>query len=138
VPDPSQAAAGGFVEPRGTIRSVIGSVIAREVLGAIPPAEGGGVDAGASPLKRGDIAYLALLSDELVLFKAKRGAFKPKPTEAVIAAGPLRDVKGATVERGRIAGVLRVEFADGTTWEFDVPRVHLAATEAIAAHLSRR
>jgi hypothetical protein len=40
------------------------------------------------------------------------------------------------VERGRIAGVLRIEFADGTTWEFDVPGVHLAGSQAIAAHLS--
>jgi hypothetical protein len=120
------------------IRSVIGSVVAREVLGATPPAVGGGgVDPGASPLKRGDLAYLAVLPEELVLFKAKRGAFKPKATGEVIAAGPLGSVRGATVERGRIAGVLRVEFTDGTRWAFDVPRVHLGGSDAIVARLSR-
>ena len=134
MPDPSQAVAGGFVEPRGTIRSVISSVIAREVVGVYAP---GAVDPGASPLKRGDIAYVAVLADQLVLFKAKRGAFKPKATSEVIATGPLGDVSGVALERGRIAGKLSVEFKDGTTWEFDVPGIHLAGSQQIADRLQR-
>ncbi len=53
MPDASQALVGGFVGPRGMIRSVVGSVIARETLGHAVPV---GVDAEASPLEKCDIA----------------------------------------------------------------------------------
>jgi hypothetical protein len=76
--------------------------------------------------------------DQLVLLQAKRGGFKPKPTSEVIAASPRGAVGTANVERGKIAGVLQIGFVDGSSWAFDVPRVHLAGAEAIAAALAQR
>jgi hypothetical protein len=70
------------------------------------------------------------------LCKAKRGAFKPKPTEEVIAAAPREAVRGAAIEKGRIAGVLKVSFEDGSAWEFDVPKVHLKGAQEIEAALA--
>jgi hypothetical protein len=129
-----------FVEPRGMIRSIVAATAGREVLGALGAvtaerAASAGAD-GASPLKKGDIAHLSVSHDELKLCKAKRGAFKPKPTDEVIAAAPRAAVRTAKVDKGRIAGVLEVSFEDGSTWAFDVPKVHLKGAHEIASALS--
>jgi hypothetical protein len=129
-----------FVEPRGMIRSIVAATAGREVLGALGSisaerAASAGTE-GASPLKKGEIAHLSVSTDEVVLYKAKRGAFKPKPTEEVIASAPRKAVRAAEVDKGRIAGVLQVSFDDGSTWEFDVPKVHLKGAEQIAAQLA--
>ena len=129
-----------FVEPRGMIRSIVAATAGREVLGALGSmtaerAAAPGTE-GASPLGKGAIAYLSVSGGEVVLYKAKRGAFKPKPTEEVIASAPRETVRGASIEKGRIAGVLKVSFEDGSTWEFDVPKVHLKGAQAIEASLA--
>jgi hypothetical protein len=132
-----ESIAGTFVEPRGMIRSVVAGVAGSELGGAL----GGAVAAAAtgspdsSPLAAGQIAYLAVLPDELVLFRAKRGALRPKQTTERLAAAPRAHVRSATLDRGRLAGVLTVDFSDGTTWAFDVPKVHLTGAAAIAAAL---
>jgi hypothetical protein len=131
---------GTFVEPRGMIRSIVAATAGREALGAVGSlsaerAASAGTD-GASPLKKGDIAYLSVSADQVVLCKAKRGAFKPKPTDEVIAAAPRAAVRAAKIEKGRIAGVLELSFEDGSTWAFDVPKVHLKGAQAIEAELA--
>jgi hypothetical protein len=137
--DPTYAIAGGFVEPRGMIRSVVGSVVTQEFLGGVAGAAvgGAGLVSGASPLRRGQIAYLGVFPQDLVLFKAKRGAFAPKQTTEVIAASPRTAVSIAKLERGRIAGVLQIGFADASTWAFDVPGVHVAGADRVLAALAQ-
>jgi hypothetical protein len=136
---PSSLAA-TFVEPRGMIRSVIAATAGRQVMGALGAvsaerAAGAGTE-GASPLKKGEIAHLSVSPDEVVLCKAKRGAFKPKPTDEVIASAPRTAVRGAKVDKGRLASVLEVSFDDGSAWAFDIPKVHLKGAQQIAAALS--
>jgi hypothetical protein len=130
---------GTFVEPRGMVRSIVAGTVGREVLGAVGAVSAQRAsearDAGSSPIRAGQIAYLGLNVEELTLFRAKRGAFRPKATDEVIAVAPRTSVSGAGLERGRLAGVLEVTFADGSTWAFDVPKVHLSGAEAIAAAL---
>jgi hypothetical protein len=55
----------------------------------------------------------------------------------VIASAPREAVRRATVEKGKIAGVLEVSFEDGSSWAFDIPKVHLKGAQQIAAELSR-
>jgi hypothetical protein len=134
------AEAATFVEPRGMIRSIVAATAGREVLGAVGSisaerAASAGTE-GASPLKKGEIAYLSVSGGQVVLCKAKRGAFKPKPTEEVIASAPREAVRAAKIEKGRIAGVLELSFEDGSTWAFDVPKVHLKGAQAIEAELA--
>ena len=121
------------------VRSIVAGTVGREVLGAVGGASAQlaseSRDAGSSPIRAGQIAYLGLSSEELSLFRAKRGAFRPKATEEVIATAPRTSVSTASLERGRLAGVLEVTFADGSAWAFDVPKVHISGAEAIAAAL---
>ena len=140
MPNSETTLAATFVEPRGIVRSIVAATAGREVLGALGAltaertASAG--TAGASPLKKGDIAQLSVSPEELRLCRAKRGAFKPKPTDELIAAAPRGAVRTATVEKGRIAGVLEVSFEDGSTWAFDVPKVHLSGAQDIARELA--
>jgi hypothetical protein len=67
---------------------------------------------------------------------SRRGAFKPKPTDQIIAAAPRAAVRTARVEKGRLAGVLEVSFEDGSAWAFDVPKVHLSGAQQIASELA--
>jgi hypothetical protein len=134
-----EEAVGTFVEPRGMVRSIVAGTVGREVLGAVGAVSAQRAaesrDAGSSPIRAGQIAYLGLSSEELTLFRAKRGAFRPKATDEVIATAPRKSVTAAGLERGRLAGVLEVTFADGSTWAFDVPKIHLSGADAIAGAL---
>jgi hypothetical protein len=122
------------------VRSIVAATAGREVLGALGAltaerAASAGTE-GASPLKNGEIAHLSVSQDELRLCKAKRGAFKPKATDEIIASAPRAAVRSAKVDKGRIAGVLEVSFEDGSTWAFDVPKVHLSGAQQIATELA--
>jgi hypothetical protein len=122
------------------VRSIVAATAGREVLGVIGAvsaerAASAGTE-GASPLKKGEIAHLSVSSEQLTLCRAKRGAFKPKPTDEVIASAPRAAVRSAKVDRGRIAGVLEISFEDGSTWAFDVPKVHLSGAQQIARELA--
>lgn len=132
-------AVGTFVEPRGMVRSIVAGTVGREVLGAVGAVSAQHAaeaqHAGSSPIHAGQIAYLGLAGEELTLFRAKRGAFRPKVTDEVIATAPRASVTAVGLDRGRLAGVLQLTFADGSTWAFDVPKVHLSGAEAIAAAL---
>lgn len=127
-----------YVEPRGAIRSFVARAAGRELLGTV----GGAVaDMGTkppekSPVKAGGIAFLAVFPDEVVVFKGKRGALKPKPTEEVIATVPRSSVASAQLDRKSMKGVLTVTFHDGEPWEFDMPRVHLKSADSVAKALS--
>jgi hypothetical protein len=133
---PRAAIAGTFVQPRGSIRSQITDITGGAVLGVIAASAVAerGVD-GASPLPEGQLAYLAVLPDSVMLFTAKKGAFKPKPTDSVIATAPRSATQTARVQKQKLAGILEITFADGSTWSFDVPRVHLKNADRVATAL---
>jgi hypothetical protein len=139
VPSPSDTVVGTFVEPRGMIRSVVAAAAGREVLGLVGAVAASSIAASsqpdASPLAKGQIAYLAVFADQVILFRAKRGALKPKATDEVIASAARSELRTAAVDKGRIAGVLTLTFADGSTWAFDVPKVHLSGADRVATDL---
>ena len=134
--------AGTFVEPRGTILSVIardtGHVfgIATRAVGAALGDVAERERAGSSPLAKGDIAYLGVTADAVILFRAKRGLLKPKATDEVIATAPRAEAASARVDEGRLTSVLTIAFTDATTWTFDIPKIHLKGAREIATALA--
>lgn len=134
--------AGTFVEPRGTIRSIIGRDVGH-VFGAPSRAVGAAISdraaadmAGSSPLAQGDIAYLGVTADAVILFRAKRGLFKPKATDELVAQAPRAETASATVAEGRLGSVLTLAFLDASTWTFDIPKIHLKGAREIVAALA--
>jgi hypothetical protein len=112
---------------------MIRSTVARAAGGVIGAVAGGGNTEGASPLSKGTIGYLGVYDAEIVLFAAKRGALKPKPTDTVLASARREVVRSISLDKGKVAGVLAVAFADGTSWQFDIPRVHLGGAQRVAS-----
>ncbi len=127
------AIVGTFVEPMGMIRSAVGGAIG----GAVGAAVAASGSADGAVLARGQIGYLGVFPGEVILFAAKRGAFRPKPTETVIAAAPRPAVRLAQLTKARVAGVFEIHLHDGTAWRFEVPRVHLGGAQQVAAVLSQ-
>jgi hypothetical protein len=138
VPDLKNALASSYVEPRGTARQTIARAAGGEVLGAAGRAIAGlsTEPAEKSPISAGRIGFLAVFPEEIVLFAGKRGAFKPKPTEEILASVPRAEVASARLEKKAVKGVLTIGFHEGGEWEFDMPRVHLKHAEKVAAALS--
>jgi hypothetical protein len=139
MPDIRTAIASTYVEPRGAVSGAVARVAGREVLGAVGGAIAGTASdrkAERSPMDAGKIGFLAVFPDEVVVFAGKRGAFKPKPTEEVVASVPRAGVAGASLERKAVKGILTVSLEDGGSWEFDMPRAHLKAAEKVARALS--
>jgi hypothetical protein len=136
---PSSAIAATFVEPRGMVRSIVAGVAGGELGGALGATAAtlaaSSRTPDASPLGKGQIGYLGVFPETVTLFRAKRGALKPKPTDEVVATAPRTELRAATVEKGRLLSVLELTFADGSTWAFDVPKVHLSGAKAIAQTL---
>ncbi|HLY13769.1 MAG TPA: hypothetical protein VKR24_05425 [Candidatus Limnocylindrales bacterium] len=136
--------AGTFVEPRGTINSIIARGTANAFgaasrpLGLAVAAGAEGQMAGSSPMAPGSIAYLGVSADALILFRAKRGLLKPKATDEVVASAPRSEAAGAVVAEGRLASVLTVTFTDQSSWTFDIPKIHLKGAREIAAALAAR
>jgi hypothetical protein len=137
---PGQVLATSFVEPRGTIKSIIAGTVAREVAAAVTgvAAAPGAAHSGdtSTPLASGQLGYLAAFDDQIVMYRAKRGAFKPKPTEEVYATAPRDSVARAELERKKLSGVLTIRFDDGNEWAFDIPKIYLTTAEAIVRALT--
>lgn len=128
--------AGTFVEPRGSIRSVIARTAVRGIVAAVIAEQATNAKAGSSPMARGEIGYLGITADAVVLFKAKRGLLSPKATAEVIATAPRSETAGAAIQPGRLGSVLEVRFVDGSSWAFDIPRIHLKGAREIVAGLA--
>lgn len=134
--------AGTFVEPRGMILSVIARDTGH-VFGAVSRAVGAAMSdqaererTGSSPMAKGDIGYLGVTGDAVILFRAKRGLLKPKATDEVIATAPRAEAASATVEGARLGSVLTISFSDGSAWSFDIPKIHLKGAREIADALA--
>jgi hypothetical protein len=138
--DPGTPIAATFVEPRGMVRSIVAGVAGAELAGALCATAASLAAASTtpepSPLGKGQIGYLAVFADTVTLFRGKRGALKPKPTDELIATASRTELRGARIEKGRLLSVLELTFADGSTWTFDVPKVHLSGAKAICQALS--
>jgi hypothetical protein len=68
------------------------------------------------------VAYVAASDSEIALVKTKSGAFKMKVTDEVLARVPRSDVASCELDQGRLLSKLEIVFANGVTWEFDIPK----------------
>jgi len=129
--------AGTFVEPKGTILSVVGGAINGQVgVGLVAGASE--AMAGSSPLPAGAIAYLGITPDTAVLFGARRGLFSPKSTGQVIATAARSEIVGASLQGVRLGSLLTVSFRDGSSWQFDIPKIHKKGAQGIVDVLMGR
>jgi hypothetical protein len=129
------ALAGTFVTSRGF---AWGTGLTVGIGGVVGAAAGAAVDkrtAAPSPLNRGDLAYLAVMPESVALFKAKRGALKPKVTDELLAEVPRSELQASRYDKGKMVGVFELQFSDGSSWAFDVGRAFAKSATEVATAL---
>jgi hypothetical protein len=132
---PDNALAGVIVTSRGNAWATGLTVGIGGVAGA---AAGAAVDkhtAAPSPLAAGDLAYLAVTPEAVEVYKAKRGALKPKVTDELLGRCPRGDVTASRYKKGKMVGVFELDFADGSSWAFDVGRAFAKGAGEVAGAL---
>jgi len=132
--------AGTLVNPKGMARKmtakvaggVVGGVAGQAATGV---AVGGSYDGVPDVPSFGRVGYVAASADEIALVKTRTGAFRMKVTHQVLARAPRRAIVDVDLDRG-ILSHLRIAFADGTVWEFDVPRANRRTAEGLVRALT--
>jgi hypothetical protein len=72
----------------------------------------------------GRMGYLAASETELVLTKTSQLGWKPYPKGDALVRMARTDVQSVELERGKVLSRLKVTFADGLSWEFEVARAN--------------
>lgn len=133
---PGDAQAGTFVARRGAIGAGAAGGVGGVVGAALSErqnrkGEGSQLDLG------NDLAYLAVMPDTLTLFKTKRSlvGLKPKLTDEALVEVPRSNLTSSTFRKGAIVSVFELEFQDGSSWQFDVPRQNRKDGEKVAQML---
>jgi hypothetical protein len=115
--------AGTMVNPRGfTKKMSVGAV--GGVVGAVAATAVASRSSKASDVPAfGRVAYLAASETEVALIKTKSGALKMKVTGEALARAPRAEIETVELKDGKLIAHLRLQFANGTVWEFDVPKI---------------
>jgi hypothetical protein len=77
----------------------------------------------------GRSGYLAASNSDIALIKTKSGALKMKVTEEALASAPRDELESIELVPGKL------EFRNGTVWEFDVPKVSTKNARALVTSL---
>jgi hypothetical protein len=83
----------------------------------------------------GDIGFVALTADHVAIVKGKHGLFRPKVGSEVIDGAPRSEIVGAELDGGLLKADLRFRFADGSAWEFEVPKIYRKTAERVVREL---
>jgi len=132
--------AGTLVNPKGMTKKVTASVAGGEIAGVAGNLAAnlatGGPYAGASQVPNfGRVGYVGASADELALVKTKSGAFKMKVTDEVLASAPRTDVAAVELDQGKLLSHLKIEFTNGVTWEFDIPKMAKKTAQELVTEL---
>ena len=129
----SDARAGTFVARRGAIGA--GAAMgAGGVVGALAASRQDKKGAASSVDLGRDMGYLAVMDSTVTLFKTKKSlvGLKPKMSDETLVEVPRSQVARSAFTKGKIVSVFELEFADGSNWEFDVPRQFRKDGEKVA------
>jgi hypothetical protein len=69
----------------------------------------------------GRVGYVAVSATEVAVVKTKTG-WRMTPTDVALARAPRSELVSAELDEGLMVSHLRLQFAEGRLWEFDVPR----------------
>jgi hypothetical protein len=129
--------AGTLVNPKGYAKRVVARTAGREVAGLVGDLAAGRAarDKGVPDLPDfGRVGYLAVSADEVALVKTKYG-WKMTPTDEALARAPRSDLASVEWDEGRLISHLKLSFAGGESWEFDVPKADKKTAQAVVAAL---
>jgi hypothetical protein len=70
--------------------------------------------------------------------KTKSGAFKMKVSDEVLASAPRSDIASSELDQGKMLSHLKIEFTNGVTWEFDIPKTAKKTAQELVIELGGR
>jgi hypothetical protein len=131
--------AGTLVNPRGYMKKAVARTAGREVAGLVGSVAAGLAArdgrANVSDLPDfGRVGYLAVSATEVAVVKTKFG-WKMTPTDVALARAPRSELAAVELEEGRMVSHLRLHFANGRLWQFDVPKSDKKTARAVVAAL---
>jgi hypothetical protein len=135
--------AGSLVNPKGMTKKMTASVAGGEIAGVAGNLAAGlatgGAYAGAPEVPNfGRVGYVGVNADELALVKTKPGAFKMKVTDEILASAPRSDIASSELDQGKMLSHLKIEFTNGVTWEFDIPKMAKKTAQELVTALGGR
>ena len=88
----------------------------------------------------GRSGYLAASETELVLTKTSQMGWKPHSKGDALVRVPRSEGQAVELERGKVLSQLKLTFADGSIWRFEIPRANRKGatefTEALGGTVS--
>jgi hypothetical protein len=128
--------AGCFVSPKGLTKKMTGSTAAGMVAGvAGRVAADKALGAEGAP-SFGTLGYVAVTANELAIVKGKMGLLKPSVGDEVIARVARDQIASVVLDGGMLKAELKIGFAGGGGWEFEVPKVHRKDAESVVRVLT--
>jgi hypothetical protein len=83
----------------------------------------------------GRSGYLAASETELILTKTSQLGWKPHTKGDALVRVPRGEVQSVDLEKGKVLSQLKLTFADGNTWQFEIPRANRKGAEEFTAAL---
>lgn len=129
--------AGSFVSPKGLTKQLTTRAAGGEFAGIAGTVAA--VAATSGPYEGapqfGTVGYVAVTEDEVAVVRGKMGLLKPKVGSDVVGRIARREVVSAELDGGALKAALRIGFADGGSWEFEVPKIHRKTAEQVVRAL---
>jgi len=119
--------AGTLVSPRGLTKKMSMGTAGAQVgglVGSLAAAAATGRRSKATPdmPSFGRSGYLAASETELIVTRTSQLGWKPHPKGDALVRVPRGDVQSVELNRGKVLSQLKLTFADGLVWEFEIPR----------------
>lgn len=130
--------AGTLVNPKGYAKKTVARVAGGQVAGLVGSTVAGLLSRGGQVPDLPDfgrVGYVAVSASDIALIKTKLG-WKMTPTDTVLARAPRSDLASAELDEGMRVSHLRLRFADGQLWEFDIPRSDKKTARSVLATLN--
>ena len=124
-----------MVNPRGFTKKMsvgaVGGVVGAVAASAVASRSSKASDAPAF----GRVGYIAASETEVALIKTKSGALKMKVTDQALVRAPREELEAVELKDGKLISHLRLQFTNGTVWEFDVPKIGKKNAKQLVAAL---
>ncbi len=132
--------AGTLVSPRGLTKKMSMGTAGSQVGGLV-----GSLAASALTSKTakatpdmpsfGRSGYLAASETELILTRTSQLGWKPHTKGDALVRVPRGEVQSVDFEKGKVLSQLKLTFADGNTWQFEIPLANRKGAEEFTTAL---
>ncbi len=124
--------AGTFVAVKGNTKKLA----AFGAIGAVLASRTKAGEEGGTPAF-GRFAYLSVGADNIALVKAHSGmmSMKPKVTPEALTRRPRGEVSSVELDKGALKSNLKLAFANGDRWEFEIPKAFNKGAKSVVEAL---